>query len=157
MHTEGIKCQFCDLSECKQPTNLLVWRIWGWVWVCQHQCVGLMLNEWKITKKVSHSLFMHLWSRNDPRKLQHSHPGPSCSTMSRLVFQPMLEEPGTNGQDSGEDKSEGEGLNAVVNFAPDIKPSTPPVNCQYQMWNSLLQAVEEVCKLGQMRQIDDLG
>ena len=88
---------------------------------------------------------------------QHSPPGPSYGTMSRLVFQPVLEEPGTNGQDSGEDESEGEGSNAVVDFSPDVEPSTPPVNYQYQMRNSLLQAVEEARKLDQMRRIDDLG
>lgn len=88
---------------------------------------------------------------------QHGSPGPPCGTMSRLVFQPALEEPGTNGQDSGEDESEGEESNDVVTFAPDIKPSTPPVDCQYWIRNALLEVVEEAQKLEQMKHIDDLG
>ena len=58
----------------------------------------------------------------------HGPPGPPCAISSRLVFQPVPEEPVSNGQDSREDESEEEGSNYVVIFTPDIEPSTPPHN-----------------------------
>jgi len=88
---------------------------------------------------------------------QHGPPGPPYGTMSRLAFQAMPGEPGTNGQDSGEDEYEGDESNDIVTFAPDVEPGTPPVNHQHRMVNSLLQTVEEARKLDQMRRIDDLG
>lgn len=88
---------------------------------------------------------------------QHGIPGPPRGMLSRLVFQPVPEEPTTDWQDSGEDVSEGEESSDVVTFVPDIEPGTPLVDHQYQMKTSLLQAVEEACRLDQMRRLDDLG
>ena len=88
---------------------------------------------------------------------QHGPPGPPYGTMSRLAFQAMPLEPGTSGQDSGEDEHEGDESNDIVTFAPDIESATPPVNHQHRMSNSLLQTVEGAWKLDQMRWIDDLG
>jgi hypothetical protein len=88
---------------------------------------------------------------------QHGPPGPPYGTMSRLAFQAVPLEPGTNGQDSGEDEYEGDASNDIVTFAPDVEPGTPPVDDQHRMSNSLLQTVEEARKLDQMRRIDDLG
>ena len=80
-------------------------------------------------------------------------PGPPCGILSRLVFQPVLEEPSTNWQD----ESEGEESNDVVIFEPDIEPGTPVADHEYQIENLLLHTVEEARKLDQMRRIDDLG
>ena len=88
---------------------------------------------------------------------QSGPPGPPSGISLQLVFQPVAEELGTDWQDSEEDEFEVEGSNNVVTFEPDIEPSTPPVDQEYQMENSLLQTVEEARKLDQMRRIDDLG
>ena len=71
---------------------------------------------------------------------------------SRLVFEPALEEPGTDLEDSGEDEPEGGNTNNVVTFKPDIEACT-----KYQIETPLLHTMEEVRKLGQMRRIDYLG
>ena len=87
-------------------------------------------------------------------------PGPSrppdCIS-SMFIFQPALEEPGTESQDSGDNESEGDGTDIAITFDPDIEPGTPMVEYGRQIENPLLHIMEEARQLNQMRHIDDLG